>query len=64
MRIAELLGQAAENFTKENPAEMFKPSLAEFLKLIQLEKDFEEEEMKEIKVTWVDPTSSTSKKSK
>ena len=29
--------------------------LAEYLKLVQLEKEFEEEEPKEIKVTWVEP---------
>ena len=34
----------------------FKPSVAEFLKLISLEKDADQEEIKEIKVTWVGPT--------
>jgi len=28
------------------------------LKLVQMEKDFEEEETKEIKVTWVEPVES------
>ena len=37
-------------------ADEFKPTMAEYLKLVQLEKEFEEEEMKEIKVTWVEPT--------
>jgi hypothetical protein len=60
MRIAELLGKAAESFTKEK-GEEFKPTLAEFLKLIQLEKEFEEEEAKAIKVTWVEPAPKKSK---
>jgi hypothetical protein len=60
MRIAELLGKAAENFAQKS-SEEFKPSLAEFLKLIQLEKEFEEEETKAIKVTWVEPGPKKSK---
>jgi hypothetical protein len=62
MRIAELLGKAAETFTAEKLDKEFKPTLAEYLKLVQLEKDFEDEETKEIKVTWIDrEASSTSK---
>jgi len=64
MRIAELLGKAASNFTGENPDAEFKPTLAEYLKLVQLEKDFLEEDTREIKVTWVDPTAGGSRKSK
>jgi hypothetical protein len=64
MRIATLLGEAAESFAAESEGERFRPTLAEYLKLIQLEKEFEEEEVKEIKVTWVEPTSSAPKKSK
>ena len=33
----------------------FKPSLADFLRLVQLEQETGEEEPKEIKVTWVEP---------
>lgn len=54
MRIAELLGKAASNFAGENPDVDFKPTLAEYLKLVQLEKEFEDEDTREIKVTWVD----------
>jgi hypothetical protein len=60
MRVAELLGKAAESFTQQKNEE-FKPSLSEFLKLIQLEKEFEEEETKAIKVTWVEPKLKKSK---
>lgn len=54
MRIAELLGKAARHFREAKEAE-FKPTLAEYLKLVQLEREFEEEELRELKVTWVDP---------
>ena len=37
----------------------FKPSLADFLRLVQLEKETGEEEPKEIKVTWVEPDKSS-----
>ena len=55
MRIAELLATAAENFTAGNVDKNFKPSMAEYLKLVQLEKEFEEEEVREIKIKWVEP---------
>jgi ribosomal protein S1 len=37
----------------------FKPSLADFLRLVQLENETDEEEPKEIKVTWVEPDKSS-----
>ena len=39
-------------------ADEFKPSLADFLKLVQLEKEFGDEEAQEIRVTWVEPEKS------
>ena len=61
MRIADLLAKAADKFEVEKSG--FKPTLAEYLKLVQLEQDFAEEETKEIKVTWVDPATEESRKS-
>jgi hypothetical protein len=63
MRIAELLEKAAESFTGKDGKAEFKPSLAEYLKLVQLAKEFEEDEVKEIKVKWVAPSVKTKKKS-
>lgn len=63
MRIAELLGKAAESFTGPEGEVEFKPSLAEYLKLVQLEKEFEEDEIKEIKVKWVEPAAKAKRKS-
>jgi hypothetical protein len=36
-------------------ADEFKPSLADYLKLVLMEKELGEEETKEIRVTWVEP---------
>ena len=63
MRIAELLAKAAESFTGQNPQAEFKPSLAEYLKLVQLEREFEEDDVKEIKIKWVEPSARAKKKS-
>ena len=63
MRIAELLEQAAENFTGKDGKADFKPSLAEYLKLVQLAKEFEDDEVKEIRVKWVAPSAKTKEKS-
>jgi hypothetical protein len=37
-------------------AKDFKPTMADYLKLLQMEIQLEQEEVKEIKVTWVEPT--------
>ncbi len=63
MRIAELLSKTAENFKGEKDP-TFQPTLAEYLKLVQLEKEFEEDEVKEIKIKWVEPSARARKKSK
>lgn len=64
MRIAELLEKAASSFHGEGEKAEFKPTLAEYLKLVQLEREFEEEDLRELKVTWVDPTASAPRRSK
>jgi hypothetical protein len=51
MRISELLTAAMASFEEKE----FNPSLAEYLKLLQLEREFEDDEPKEITVTWVEP---------
>ncbi|HLK66878.1 MAG TPA: hypothetical protein VKU19_25770 [Bryobacteraceae bacterium] len=37
----------------------FKPTIGEYLKLMQLEQEAELQDTKEIKVTWVDPAGSS-----
>lgn len=65
IRVAQVLGDAIKTFEEKLKAKEFKPTVAEYLKLLQLEKEIEERELtegpKEITVTWVDPTSVTGK---
>ena len=56
IRVSELLTKAIEKFEVRLGESEFKPTVAEFLKLVQLEQEFEQETAKEIKVTWIDPT--------
>ena len=41
-----------------------KASLGDYIKLVQLEKDLEEGEQREIKVTWVEPVKTESENGK
>jgi hypothetical protein len=56
VRVTELLENALGKLESKLKAEDFKPSMADYLKLMQLEKEFEQEQVKEIKVTWVATT--------
>ena len=51
IKVSELLTTVISQFE----AKGLKPTMAEYLKLLQLEKEFEEDEPKEITVTWVEP---------
>ncbi len=55
IRIAELLASAIKMLEEKLKADDFKPSIADYLKLVQLEQELDREEAKEIKVTWVEP---------
>jgi hypothetical protein len=57
IRIAELLTTAIEGMQARLTSGDFKPTLGDYLKLLQLEKEMEEGGPTEIKVTWVDPES-------
>ena len=56
LRVGGLLETVIQKMEKKLNADDFKPSLADFMKLVQLEKEVGEEEPKEIKVTWVEPS--------
>jgi len=60
VRITNLLANATGRMAKKIEEPDWKPTLAEYLKLLQLEQEFEEESPKEIKVTWVEPTPTSS----
>jgi hypothetical protein len=55
IRISEVLRKATTKMEEEIGGPAFKPSMAEYLKLVQLDKELESEEVKEIRVTWVEP---------
>jgi hypothetical protein len=59
LRVNGVLGTIIEQMEGKLKEPEFKPTLADFLKLVQMEKELEEEAPKEIKVTWVEPTASS-----
>ena len=59
LRVGGILEKVISNMETKLTKEEFKPSLADYLKLVQLEKEVGEEEPKEIKVTWVEPVKSS-----
>ena len=61
LRISELLANAIAGIENRLKAEDFRPTLGDYLKLLQLEKEMEDVAPKEIRVTWVDPAMSSDK---
>ena len=61
-RISNLLGGAMNKFETEVGAGTVKPSLGDYLKLMQIKQeiDREDEDAKEIEVKWVDPEATKS----
>jgi len=61
LRVSELLVKAIEGFESRMSAQDFKPTVTEYLKLLQLQQEMDaiEDKPKEIKVTWVDPASTS-----
>jgi len=55
VRVSEALQKAIEAAETKIRSEDFKPTIAEYLKLVQLEKELEQDDAKEIRVTWVEP---------
>jgi hypothetical protein len=53
-RQSETVAKLVERAEQELDAKM-KASLGDYIRLVQLQKDLEEEEVREIKVTWVEP---------
>ena len=56
IRISDLLDQAIVGIEDRFKANDFKPTMGDYLKLLQMEIDLEQEEIREIKVTWVEPS--------
>jgi hypothetical protein len=59
IRVMNLLTDAVKKMEAKFTADDFKPTIGDFLKLVQMEKEFGQEMAREIKVTWVEtPTES------
>ena len=54
-RISKLLSEVITQFEKRLKDDDIKPTIGDYLKLVQIEKELERDETKEIKVTWVEP---------
>ncbi len=57
LRISELLANAIKGMEERMKSPEFKPTLGDYVKLLQLEKEMEQGAPTEIKVTWVEPAS-------
>ena len=55
LRVSKVLMSVITKMEAKLGTDEFKPSLADYLKLVQMEKEVVDEEPKEIKVTWVEP---------
>ena len=55
LRVGTVLENVLKKMEEKLGTAEFKPSLADYLKLVQMEKEIGEEETKEIRVTWVEP---------
>ena len=58
-RQSETVAKLVERAERELDEKM-KASLGDYIRLVQLQKDLEEEEVREIKVTWVEPAATES----
>jgi hypothetical protein len=58
VRVGESLAKVIAKMEKEMKGKAFKTTMADYLKLVQLEKDFEANEAKEIRVKWIEPVES------
>jgi hypothetical protein len=57
MNIVSMLGKAAKDFESKVTETKFQPTVAEYLKLVQIEQEYEKDlnPPEEIQVTWVEP---------
>jgi hypothetical protein len=55
LRVGKVLENLIKKMEEKLKTDEFKPSLADYLKLVQWQKELGDELPKEIKVTWVEP---------
>ena len=56
IRLSEFLNTAITDIEEKLQLKELKPTMGDYLKLLQMEQDIEHEAPKEIRVTWVEPT--------
>ena len=54
VRVSEALEKAIKAIETKINSKDFNPTMAEYLKLIQVEKDLKQDDTKEIRITWVE----------
>jgi hypothetical protein len=59
-RVSDTLERAIKSVEERIQANDFKPTIAEFLKLVQLSKELAQDDVKEITVTWIEPAVTSS----
>ncbi len=57
----ELLADVIGMIEKRIDADELNPTVGDFIRLVQLEREIEQEQPKEIKVSWIDPSESETK---
>ncbi len=64
LKVSEVLARAIAKFEERITETDFSPSVADYIKLVQMKRELEEatDEAKEIKVTWVEPVTSDCEK--
>jgi hypothetical protein len=62
VRVSEALEKAIKAVEAKIKSKDFKPTMAEYLKLMQVEKELKQDDAKEIKVTWVEPAEKSTEK--
>ena len=56
IRLSEFLNTAITDIEGKLKKKELKPTMGDYLKLLQMEQDIEHEVPKEIRVTWIEPT--------
>ncbi|HWB86052.1 MAG TPA: hypothetical protein VG675_18055 [Bryobacteraceae bacterium] len=56
VRMADLLEKVTEGFEQRLKGKDFKPTVGDYVRLLQLQKEMDQEVPREIEVRWVEPT--------
>ena len=62
VRISSFLEKAIQGIENKLDSTDLKPSMTDYMKLLQLERELDHDSPKEIKVTWVEPETESAEK--